>query len=155
MNILMVCLGNICRSPVAEELMRIKMAEYNIPGSVDSAGLLSYHCGKNPDTRAIESAKRKNVDISQQLARQFSKADFQKFDLIFTMDSEVYSEVLRKATSESDRSKVFLFLEYAGMSLKDVPDPYYGGEKEFEYVFSLIDQACDNIARKLLPGGRS
>lgn len=133
MKILMVCLGNICRSPLAEGIMRHRT---DCNWVIDSAGTGNWHVGNRPDKRSIAIAEKYGIDISNQSARQFSVKDFDKFDLIFAMDSSNYSDILKLAQSEEHRSKVKLILGNG-----DVPDPYYGGEDGFEHVFQLLDEA--------------
>ncbi len=150
MNILMVCLGNICRSPIAEGVMLAKFLKYRITGKVDSAGVISFHSGEKPDHRAIEIAESNGVDIAGQKARQFMKSDFQDFDLILTMDKSVYDEIRGQANDQNQADKVQLFLPFAGINQSDnVPDPYYGGREGFQLVFSLIDDGCERIIEKL------
>lgn len=148
----MVCLGNICRSPIAEGIMHATLKKYNLPGKVDSAGLLSYHCGEPPDKRAILISGNSNVDISKQLARQFKNSDFDQFDFIFTMDQSVHKMVMAMAGSDAQREKVALFLEYSGAPKgTEVPDPYYSGIEAFDHVFELVDIACEKIIGKWHP----
>lgn len=150
MNILMVCLGNICRSPIAEGVMQHKYAVHQLKGRIDSAGMIGYHSGDAPDKRAIAISLKHHIDISNQRARQFSAADFAKYDLILAMDQSVYQEILNKAKSETEESKVHLFMDLSNISKgKDVPDPYYGGPEGFENVFKMIDSCCDEIAEKI------
>jgi len=152
MKILMVCLGNICRSPIAQGIMQAALKKYNLPGFVDSAGLLTYHAGHAPDKRAIRISADNNVDISKQLARQIKRSDFDEFDFIFSMDRSVHSSILEMAPSEIHRKKVHLFLEYAGQgSGSEVPDPYYSGIEAFHQVFDLVDEACEMIVQKWHP----
>lgn len=147
----MVCLGNICRSPLAEGILKHKLEKAGLNFFVDSAGMLSYHVGEAPDHRSIEIADRNNIDISKQVARRFSEDDFEKFDLIFAMDESVYDEIISLASSEKHRKKVYLFLDYAGYETgSPVPDPYYGSKKDFENVFRLIDEAGEKIVKNLL-----
>jgi protein-tyrosine phosphatase len=147
-KILMVCLGNICRSPLAEGILRSKLSENFI---VDSAGTGGWHAGELPDKRSIAIAKLKGLDISNQRARQFKISDFTTFDHIFVMDNTNYKEVLALAPNEATKSKVKLILnEISPNDNVDVPDPYYGGVDGFENVYNMLDQACDEIARKLL-----
>ena len=147
-RILMVCLGNICRSPLAHGLLSSKLPEDKF--YIDSAGTGAYHVGEPPDIRSIEVAQANNLDISSQKARQFTVADFDNFDIIFTMDTSNYSDVIALARHNSDIDKVKLFLEmHPTISTKNVPDPYYGGIDGFENVFSLIDETCDTIANSL------
>lgn len=146
-KILMVCLGNICRSPLAEGILRSKLSEKFI---VDSAGTGGWHAGELPDKRSITIAKLKGLDISNQRARQFKISDFTTFDHIFVMDNTNFKEVLALAPNEATKSKVKLILnEIFPNDNIDVPDPYYGGVDGFENVYNMLDQACDEIARKL------
>ena len=143
----MVCLGNICRSPLAEGIMRSKLSEDFI---VDSAGTGGWHAGELPDKRSIATAKNRGLDITNQRARQFKKNDFEIFDHIFVMDNSNYKDVLALAPNEEAKSKVKLILnEIFPNENVDVPDPYYGGQEGFENVFDMLDQACEEIARKL------
>ena len=143
----MVCLGNICRSPLAEGILRSKLSEKFI---VDSAGTGGWHAGELPDKRSIAIARLKGLDISTQRARQFKISDFTTFDHIFVMDNPNYKELLALAPNEVTKSKVKLILnEISPNDNVDVPDPYYGGVDGFENVYNMLDQACDEIARKL------
>ncbi len=143
----MVCLGNICRSPLAEGILRSKLSEKFI---VDSAGTGGWHAGELPDKRSIAIARLKGLDISNQRARQFKVSDFTTFDHIFVMDNTNYKEVIALAPNEATKSKVKLILnEIFPNDNNDVPDPYYGGIDGFENVYNMLDQACDEIARKL------
>ena len=143
----MVCLGNICRSPLAEGIFKSK-ADPEI-FEVDSAGTAGYHIGSPPDPRSIEIGKKYQIDISQQRCRKFQKEDFYHYDHIFVMDRENYRNVCALAPERSYRDKVKLLLEESGSPLDEVPDPYYGGTEGFETVFRLIDQACDRLIQKL------
>jgi len=149
-KILMVCLGNICRSPVAEGVMQRKIEKYKLDAIVDSAGTAGYHIGEQPDERSMANARKHSIDISNLKARKFSDEDFKKFDLIYVMDANNYNDVLKLASSEYDKSKVDLLLNIS-MPQKNqaVPDPYYGNEDGFEKVFQLVDEACELLARKL------
>ena len=145
----MVCLGNICRSPLAEGILRSKLSEDFI---VDSAGTGGWHAGELPDKRSIATAKNRGLDITNQRARQFKRSDFDTFDHIFVMDNSNYKDVLALAPNEEVKSKVKLILnEIFPNGNVDVPDPYYGGQDRFENVFDMLDQACEEIARKLNP----
>ena len=150
MKILMVCLGNICRSPLAEGIMREKLRKHKLEGTVDSAGTASYHIGESPDVRSIEIARKYSIDISYQRARPFKTEDFEAFDLVFAMDRENYKNIMRLARSDNDRKKVELILDriHPGKGL-EVPDPYYGGNHGFENVFKLLDTSCEKIANDL------
>jgi protein-tyrosine phosphatase len=142
MNILMVCLGNICRSPLAEGILRTKLTTDFF---VDSAGTGGWHAGQSPDERSIATARNYGIDISNQKARKFSVSDFDTFDHIFVMDQSNFKDVLNLAPDDVAKSKVALIL---GPS-KEVPDPYYGGQDGFEKVYHLLDQACEEIAIKI------
>jgi protein-tyrosine phosphatase len=148
LKVLMVCLGNICRSPLAEGLLKSKIDSNQI--FVDSAGTGAYHVGNLPDPRSIEVAKNHLLDITDQRARAFSSADFDQFDYIYVMDASNYSDVLKLAVNEVQKSKVKMILEElqhdSGM---EVPDPYYGGDGGFEHVYQLLDESCTVIAEKL------
>lgn len=141
-KILMVCLGNICRSPLAEGILRSKLDSNFI---IDSAGTGGWHAGEAPDKRSIQTAQNYDIDISKQSARKFSITDFDTFDVIYVMDQSNYKDVINLAPCEAAKSKVALIL---GDS-KEVPDPYYGGQEGFENVYFLLDQACEKIAKNL------
>ena len=144
-KILMVCLGNICRSPLAEGILRDKIAKNKLDGEVDSAGTGGYHTGASPDSRSIEIASKKGLDISNQRARKVRSSDFEEFDLIFAMDVYNYQDLLKWA-HEDEKSKIKLILNelYPNKNMS-VPDPYYGGENGFENVYDMLDKACENI----------
>ena len=137
-NVLMVCLGNICRSPLAHGIFEHLSKDYSI--TVDSAGTANYHTGNAPDPRSIKTAAAKGINIANQKARQFIAADFDAFDYIFVMDQENLNNVLKLAETELDRNKVRLLL-----GSDEVEDPYYGGDHGFEIVFDKIEKACKNI----------
>jgi protein-tyrosine phosphatase len=146
-KILMVCLGNICRSPLAEGIMRSKLSNDFI---VDSAGTGGWHSGELPDKRSISTAKNRGLDITSQRARQFKISDFNTFDYIYVMDNSNYKDVMALAPNEEAKSKVKLILnELFPNENVDVPDPYYGGQDGFENVFNMLNEACDVIAGKL------
>lgn len=146
MKILMVCLGNICRSPLAEGILRSKISNEH---TVASAGTISLHEGEHPDYRSVKTAKEQGVDISHQKAHYFTKKYFDEFDKIFCMDGHNLQDVLSMAESESQRQKVSLILEEAGNHGRaEVPDPYYGTMDDFEKVYQMLDKACDVIAEK-------
>ncbi len=141
----MVCLGNICRSPLAEGILKSK--SNNI--IVDSAGTAGYHVGSRPDQRSIEIGLKNNIDITNQRARQFTSNDFDDFDKIYAMDNDNYSKIISLATNQDQIDKVDLILnEVYPNQFKSVPDPYYGGEKGFENIYNLLDEACEQIALK-------
>ncbi len=146
-KVLMVCLGNICRSPLAEGILKSKLDKETI--QVDSAGTASYHIGKKPDSRSISIAKKYGIDISQQRCRQFTAKDFDEYDLIYAMDRSNYENIVALAENENAIAKVNLLLHRSNVTSKEVPDPYYGGEDGFEEVFQLIDAACSLIAQDI------
>jgi len=146
----MVCLGNICRSPLAEGILQHKANENSLTIEVDSAGTTAYHVGNLPDERSIEVAKKYEIDLTNQRARQFQAKDFQEFDLIYAMDAENYNNILKLSSSKEDEEKVKLILnEIEPESNSSVPDPYYGGKDGFENVYQMLDLACDKIISKI------
>ena len=144
----MVCLGNICRSPLAEGILKSKVDASKV--FVDSAGTGHWHVGDEPDQRSIAVAKRYNIDITTQRGRQFSAKDFDDFDLIYVMDNSNKENVLALAENDTHRQKVKLILDeiFPGENV-DVPDPYFGGNAGFENVFKMLDEACEQIAQRL------
>ena len=148
----MVCLGNICRSPLAEGILKSKV--FSFKTFVDSAGTGAYHVGEKPDKRSINVAKVNGIDIADQKARKFSVKDFDEFDLIYVMDNSNYEDVISLARNEDDRMKVNLILnEIFPDENLDVPDPYYGGEFGFKNIYKMLDEACEIIAKKVNPSG--
>lgn len=148
MKILMVCLGNICRSPLAEGILQSKVNSDFI--QVDSAGTAAYHIGNLPDSRSIDVARKYGIDLTHQRARQFSVDDFDAFDFIYAMDESNYQNILALAKSEEDVSKVKLILNETNPDTDaSVPDPYYGGDEGFENVYYMLDEACEIIAEKV------
>lgn len=143
----MVCLGNICRSPLAEGILKAKIDPEKV--HVDSAATSNYHIGHAPDERSVSIARKNNLDITSQKGRQFQVSDFDEFDQIYVMDMSNYHDVLSLARNEEDRKKVSLILEeiFPGENV-EVPDPYYGGHDGFEQVYKMLDEACDSIAKK-------
>ncbi len=152
MRILMVCLGNICRSPMAEGILRAKVEEMNLNVICDSAGTSDYHIGEAPDKRARSCMKRHGQSIEDLKARQFEVDDFDKFDMIYAMDSSNYNNILSKARSSEDEKKVAMILnESQANKNMEVPDPYFGGDAGFDHVYALLDAACDAILKKVQP----
>jgi protein-tyrosine phosphatase len=149
-KVLMVCLGNICRSPMAEGLLRHKIRKLKLHIHTDSAGTAGYHIGSKPDQRMIATAANFGVDISDLRARQFKEDDFEEFDFIFAMDKENQLNMQKLASSDLHREKVKLFLEHVNYpDFTEVPDPYYGSLKEFEFVFNMLDEATDKFITDL------
>jgi protein-tyrosine phosphatase len=146
-KVLMVCLGNICRSPLAEGILKSKVNPDKV--FVDSAGTAGYHVGNPPDHRSVAVARQNGLDISNQRCRKFSSIDFLEFDHIYVMDKSNFSNVMQLANTEDDRTKVKLLLEEIDFDISEVPDPYYGGADGFEKVYQMIDRACEAIAKKL------
>ena len=146
----MVCLGNICRSPMAEGILRNKAENNGLNITVDSAGTGAWHVGENPDKRAVMTAKKFGVDISRLKARKFIDSDFDDFDRIYVMDASNYADVLETARDQKDKEKVDYLLNVSspGLSL-EVPDPYYGNGDGFVEVFRLLERACDGIIEEL------
>ena len=149
-KILMVCLGNICRSPLAEGILKAKVNTSKI--LVDSAGTGGYHVGSLPDSRSMDVALKHDIDISDQRCRKFTSEDFKTFDIIYVMDKSNYANVVALSATYADRKKVRLLLEEVDLGVSEVPDPYYDGANGFEYVYGLIEQACKQIAKKLENG---
>ena len=148
MKILMVCLGNICRSPLAEGILAHKTKHLNI--KVDSAGTAGYHIGKLPDERSIEIAEKYNIDLTKQRARQFSRADFDDFDIIYAMDTNNYTHLISLATNETERNKVRLILnEVNPEKFESVPDPYHGRDDGFQNIYIMLNDACNKIISQI------
>ena len=148
-KILMVCLGNICRSPLAEGILAAKLPKEKF--FVDSAGTGSSHVGYKPDKRSVMTAQKKGLDISYQKARQFTPRDFEDFDYIYVMDNTNYDDVIELAKNEQDKKKVQLILNelFPGDNV-DVPDPYYGLQNGFDMVYEMLDETCDILSKKLI-----
>jgi len=142
MKVLFVCLGNICRSPTAEAVMRELIQTHSVDMQIDSAGTAAYHIGKSPDPRSQQAALKRGIVMDDLRARKVSQEDFKQFDYILAMDQANYQDLL--AVKPNDASaKVELFLkEYGTLDKKDVPDPYYGGEQGFEMVLDLLEDGC-------------
>jgi protein-tyrosine phosphatase len=148
-KILMVCLGNICRSPLAEGLLASKLPKDKF--YIDSAGTGAYHIGKQPDQRSILVAKKHGIDITYQKARQFTALDFESFDYIFAMDNSNYDNIIDLAKNETHKNKVDMILNhlFPGENV-DVPDPYYGLQNGFDMVYEMLDETCTILAKKLI-----
>ena len=152
MRILFVCLGNICRSPMGEGIMRSLVKNENLQDQIkiDSAGTAAYHIGKLADPRMRATANKHGIELVSR-ARQFKAADFDTFDIILAMDSSNYSNILTLAVAEEDIQKVKLMRSYDIPEYKneDVPDPYYGGDSGFENVYQLLERSCKNLLKKI------
>lgn len=155
-KILFVCLGNICRSPLAEAIFKSKISQRNLDGvvAVDSAGTSNYHIGSGPDSRSLENAKLNNINIDH-CARQISEEDLETFDYIIAMDNENYDNISQLATLGHQKKKLFFMRgfesdgTYNPQQAKNVPDPYYGGTEGFQNVFDILEIACNNFMRYL------
>ena len=144
----MVCLGNICRSPIAEGILSSKGKHLNL--EVDSAGTAAYHIGKQSDIRSIEIANKYAIDLNQKRARQFSRLDFNEFDIIYAMDTNNYAYLISLASNEIERNKIRMILnEINPNTYQSVPDPYYGGENGFQNVYNMLDKACNKIIQDI------
>ena len=157
MRILFVCLGNICRSPTAEVVLRTLAAREapELELEVDSAGTAGYHVGEPPDPRTREAADRRGYDLAAPRSRIVEPADFERFDLILAMDREIMS-VLRRRGPPHAQKRVRLFLEFAPEAgLEDVPDPYYGGPNGFEAVLDLVEAATRGLIEHLRKESRA
>lgn len=145
-KILIVCLGNICRSPLAEGILLHLVKEKNLSLVIDSAGTSDYHVGQAPDARTLANAKKNKIDLSPLRARQFVESDFDAFDKIFVMDKSNLQNVLKLARHEDDKQKVDLFLNISHPNQNmEVPDPYYGGEQGFQDVFEMVWKASERL----------
>ena len=147
-RILMVCLGNICRSPMAQGILEHKFFQKKKEAYVDSAGTSAWHDGERPDSRAIQTMKKYAIDISKQRSRPFSRTDFKEFDYIYAMDISNFNDILAQAQTDEDKNKVQLILNisYPQKNLS-VPDPYY--DDGFDTVYNLLNEACEIIAEKI------
>ncbi len=147
-KILMVCLGNICRSPLAEGILASKLPKQKF--TVDSAGTGSWHIGHSPDSRSIATAKKNKIDISKQKGRQFNFTDFETYDYIYVMDKSNYDDVIALSKTEEQKNKVQIILNelYPNENV-DVPDPYFGMPNGFDIVYNMLNEVCDSIAQKL------
>ena len=149
----MVCLGNICRSPIADGLLRKKVKENNLNIFVDSAGTAAYHIGKTPDKRMCDTARQNGTNIDNLSARQFSTQDFDDFDIIYAMDESNRQNIVSLARNNFDRKKVRLILdELVSESNLSVPDPYYGTLADFNEVYELVDKVTSVIVTKINNG---
>ena len=156
MKILMVCLGNICRSPLAEGILQDKAFKAGLNWSVESAGTNGYHNGEPPHPLSQKIARMNGIDISDQRSRRFVPEDFDRFDKIYALAEDVLFDIRQIARRKFNASKVDLLMNelYPGKDL-DVPDPWSGPEEEYHEAFKLIDAACEKIIEKALQGTRN
>ncbi len=150
-NVLFVCLGNICRSPLAEGVLRKKLEEEGLLGRVrvDSAGLHGFHEGEPPDRRSIKAALARGYSLEGQLARKITQEDFYQFDLIIGMDF-ANKVALERVKPENSRAEIHLLLDFAeNPAQREVPDPYYGGAKDFEHIINLIESGTEGLVKIL------
>jgi protein-tyrosine phosphatase len=151
-SVLMVCLGNICRSPTAEGVLRHKLAAAGLADRVrvDSAGTSGYHIGDPPDPRSCRHALRRGIDLSGLRARRLAAEDFDRFDLLLAMDDDNLADMRRLCPSgREDRLRMLLSFATAATGVREVPDPYAGGPDGFETVLDLVDEACDGLVAHL------
>jgi len=147
-RILMVCLGNICRSPLAHGILESKLDSNFF--EVDSAGTSNYHINSLPDKRSIQVARKNGLDITNQRGRQFKTEDFDIFDVIYVMDSSNFYNIEKLARNNKDKNKVKLILNESHPNKNlEVPDPYYGGDSGFDNVYNMLNEACEIITKKL------
>jgi protein-tyrosine phosphatase len=151
MKVLFVCLGNICRSPTAEGVLRKLVAEASLDGQVeiDSAGTLGFHAGQPPDPRSIEHAMRRGVDLSSLRAREIVLADFERFDYVLAMDLDNLRQLKARCPGHLSQ-KIKLLLDYSAIGgTREVPDPYHGEAKDFELTLELIEAGCKGLTQHL------
>lgn len=145
----MVCLGNICRSPLAQGILEHKAKAAGVDWLIDSAGTGAWHVGQQPDRRSCEVAHRHGIDITAQAARKINRADLQDFDLVYCMDASNYNDVIALCRTQDEENKVKLIMNEAEPEKNiSVPDPYFGGADGFEAVYQMLDRACDAIIKK-------
>jgi len=150
MKILLVCLGNICRSPLAEGILKDKLQKKGLSFTIDSAGTNGYHTGEPPHHLSQKVAKKNGIDIGKQISRRFTKNDIDNYDIIYAMAADVMQDIKKIAGDKFDNKKIMLFLNelHPGQN-KDVPDPWYGDEDGYDEVYALLNEACEAIAEKL------
>lgn len=144
LKILVVCMGNICRSPTGEAVLRAKAQARGLDIVIDSAGTIGYHAGAKPDERARKAGEARGYDFSGIYSRQVKASDFEEFDYILASDKANLADLLDRCPDKY-RDRVSLFLSHGNMPVKEIPDPYYGGSKGFERVLDLIEQASDAV----------
>lgn len=146
MKVLMVCLGNICRSPLAQGILEHKVRQAGLDWQVDSAGTGAWHVGQRPDRRSCEVAHKYGIDITTQAARKIDRADLQAFDIVYCMDASNYNDVIALCRTQDEEKKVKLIMNEADPKKNiSVPDPYFGGPDGFESVYLMLDRACEAV----------
>ena len=146
MKVLMVCLGNICRSPLAQGILEARAREAGLNWEVDSAGTMHYHVNEPPHIQSQKTAQKNGIDISAQRCRQFLASDFDSFDRIYVMDKSNFKTLLNQIPNISYQSKISLITDFYGKKGSEVPDPYYGNLNEFRNVYNMLDEICEQIA---------
>ena len=143
-------MGNICRSPLAEGIMKDKIVKLNLDAEIDSAGFESYHVGDGADSRSAEIARKHGISLNGHIARKFTTRDFDHYDRIYVMDRYNYQDAISVVRNGSDMAKVdfVMNLVHPGEN-REVPDPYYGGKDGFEKVFDMLDAACEVLAEEI------
>ncbi|USH01543.1 low molecular weight phosphotyrosine protein phosphatase [Grimontia kaedaensis] len=148
-KILVVCMGNICRSPTGEAILRAKAKARGLDVEIDSAGTIGYHSGANPDERARKAGEARGYDFTGIYSRQVEDGDFEKFDMVLASDKANLADLLDRCPDHL-RDRVSLFLSHGNSSLAEIPDPYYGGSKGFELVLDLIEEASDSVLDEVM-----
>ncbi|HGY9613210.1 low molecular weight protein-tyrosine-phosphatase [Vibrio harveyi] len=147
-KLLVVCMGNICRSPTGEAVLRSKAKELGISVEVDSAGTIGYHVGNPPDARAMQAGKQRGYSFKGMRSRKVTVGDFDEFDMVLAADKANLADLLDICPGEH-RPKVSLFLSHGDSDYDEIPDPYYGGDAGFELVLDLIEEASEAILKKI------
>ncbi len=148
---MMVCLGNICRSPLAEGILQDKVKRRGLDWEIASSGTSGYHVGQLPDSRSMDIAERHGIDLSGQRSQRFVPGFFNEYDFILAMDTQNYEDLLSMCSSDKERNQVQLMMDYGeDPTVKDVPDPYYGGSDGFAEVYDLLDEATEGFLQAMI-----